>query len=245
MKKFTSILLAIFCCAAAYADTDEMEEKMLQDCKKINYYAQTGLDLYKKKQYIQARKQFLSQVTWSEVCGLDKSKIVTAYNNVALSYLRQNARNKKEKASNLLKAFAWLNLAPNDSKSQYNLKSNRAAIKKLQNTNYRKPVGTYWQYVGQSMWNEIIISKTGEGKYRLEFEGLYVRPNTPYYGPNMGELSVDIKIKNHQASFTGYDCQYVLTFTNEGIHIERISGGGFSCGFGYNVFMDGDYVRVN
>lgn len=243
MKKITAFLLIYLCCHAVYAAITAQQRAA--DCQKISSYAQAGLRLYQHKQYAQARTQFETQATWLEACAANTRASATAYNNVALSYLRQVPKTSKESAANLLKAFAWLNLAPNDSKSQYNLKQHGGKIARLHQQLENQITGTYWQYAGQAMWNTITISKKSKGQYQLDFSGFYATPNSVYYGPNMGELSVDIRIKQHQATFASpeFDCKYALTFTAQGIHIKRVSGS--YCGFGHNVAMHGDYVRVS
>lgn len=248
IKNFTLLLMLILC-ATVHANT--AAQHVAKDCKEINQHAQAGLVLYQKKQYAQARVEFEQQVAWLEICRFmddvqfSDKKIATAYNNVALSYLRQVPQTSKESTANWLKAFAWLNLAPSDSKSQYNLKQHGAEMVRLHKQLNNRITGTYWQYAGQAMWNTITISKKSKEQYQLDFSGFYATPNSVYYGPNMGELSVNVRIKQHQATFASpeFNCKYALTFTAQGIYIKRVSGA--YCGFGHNVAMQGDYVRVS
>lgn len=250
MKKTCIFLLTLIWCTAVYAAT--AAQHLAKDCKQIQRHTQAGLQHYQKKQYIQARSQFQRQAGLLEACRLmddvqfSDEKVAIAYNNVALTYLRQAAQNSKKSAANWLKAFAWLNLAPSDSKSQYNFKQQEANIASLQKQLKNRVVGTYWRYAGQALWNEISIIKKSKRQYRLSFEGYYTNKRTPYYGPNIGALSVDIRIKNNQSVFTipEYDCKYTLMFTQRGIRIKRLAGMS-SCGFGHNVAMQGDYVRVS
>lgn len=76
-------------------------------------------------------------MTWSEGCQLDDKTVATAYNNVALTWMRQGEWRK---------AQAWLTINPNDAKSIYNLgliKEKLAALPKSDS-----PAGEYWNYAG-------------------------------------------------------------------------------------------------
>ncbi|MEX5716630.1 hypothetical protein IC615_26655 [Serratia ureilytica] len=86
----------------------------------------------------QSRRHFRDQAAWSEFCGLSEQAVATAYNNVALSLMH---------AGELLKAQAYLALAPHDDKSQHNMSLLRQRL--AQRPQPQGPGGVYWQYAGR------------------------------------------------------------------------------------------------
>lgn len=213
-------------------------EQEVADCLKINTFAANGDKHYKIKDYSKAREQYEKQVAWSEQCQLDESRVATAYNNVALTYIRE---------ADFLKANAWIGLCQNDNKSTFNASSISREIKLSIDRLSKEVDGEYWQYAGKSFWNVIKVNKVGE-KFRVNFKGYYAGLMAMYYGPNVGEFSALLDITNRHAYYSMseddeyLDCVYHFTFTNETLTVERASGD--MCGFGYNVSADGVYHKV-
>lgn len=242
MIKLTLYLFIFIFINSAYAITSQ---EITADCKKVKDFATLGEKLYRQKKYSAARDQFEQQVMWSEFCntrmdGDENYDEATAYNNVALTYLHEGE---------FLKANAWLQLEPEDSKSVYNFSKYRAEIEQAQQESLTTVTGTYWLYEGLSIWSTINIRKQ-KGKYEFSFSGSAITRMTPYYGPNLGNLSKTIKIKGRQelvkinASRVG-SCKYTLSFNNQGIKIKRIEGDISECGFGDRVVMEGKYIKVS
>lgn len=232
------IALVALLLASVNSHAEITAEREAADCLKINSYAASGDTFYKLKKYPQAREQYEQQAAWSETCQLGKSRIATAYNNVALTYIRQ---------TDYLRANAWLNILPNDKKSVFNMAKISNEIKKSIGRLANKPDGKYWQYAGKSLWSVISIKKEN-AKYRFDFDGYYAGLMAMYSGPNMGDFSTTLDMKNGKALYSmlkdgqDFDCVYEFTVTNETLTVERVSGD--SCGFGYNVSAEGVYYKV-
>lgn len=234
MNRFILVLALLFA-LPVYAETPE---QLAADCLNIGTYAAQGDKFYKQHNYSKARELYKEQVAWSETCELDAAKIATAYNNVALTYIHEK---------DYLKARAWLSIRPEDKKSIYNL----SLIKdKFPSDNASSPIlpeGEYWSYVGKAVWNNIAIKKNNEN-YNIVFEGLYPGPMFVYYGPNLGEFSVSLAIKNNRAIYVMHDqdpsldCVYNFSFARNYLSLNRISGD--SCGFGQHVSAEGRYFKV-
>ncbi|HAO4639864.1 TPA: tetratricopeptide repeat protein, partial [Salmonella enterica] len=101
---FLCALLLLFATARA----EITEQQIEADCAKIPVLASQGEQLYKTQKYAKALDAFEQLAAWSESCALDDNAIATAYNNVALTWIREGEWRK---------ARAWLMLRPNDSKS--------------------------------------------------------------------------------------------------------------------------------
>ncbi|HCG4861233.1 TPA: tetratricopeptide repeat protein, partial [Salmonella enterica subsp. enterica serovar Typhi str. AG3] len=135
---FLCALLLLFATARA----EITEQQIEADCAKIPVLASQGEQLYKTQKYAKALDAFEQLAAWSESCALDDNAIATAYNNVALTWIREGEWRK---------ARAWLMLRPNDSKSIYNLKLIKDKLSVLP-----PPVSTageYWRYAGRASWN--------------------------------------------------------------------------------------------
>jgi tetratricopeptide (TPR) repeat protein len=232
--KILILLLLTACSAHAEISQQEIEA----DCHKIKKLSVSGNKYYKLQQYAKARQEYEQQAAWAESCGLDDAKVASAYNNVALTYIHQGE---------YLKARAWLNLAPKNKKSIFNLNKIKNDTQKSVVKLSSIPEGEYWQYVGKSIWNVITIKKEKQ-KYRFDFSGFYAGLMTMYYGPNIGEFSTVLDIKNRRASYAmvkddAYlDCVYDFIIKEDTLTVKRISGN--SCGFGHNVTADGIYLKV-
>jgi len=231
------LILILLATSSVHAEISQQEIEA--DCKKIKDFAVNGDKYYKLQKYAKARKEYEQQAAWAESCELDDIKTAIAYNNVALTYIHQNE---------YLKAKAWLNIAPEDKKSIFNLNKMKSQLKKSTLKLSSVPEGEYWQYAGKSLWNVIIIKKENR-KYRFDFSGFYASPMTMYYGPNMGEFSTVLDIKKGRAQYSMaedkedyLDCIYDFFIKEDTLTVERISGD--SCGFGHNVSADGVYLKV-
>ncbi|WP_380180045.1 tetratricopeptide repeat protein [Kalamiella sp. sgz302252] len=230
LRIFLAGSLAIFSMAAA-ADAEHPEI----DCAKIKNYAAAGDKAYKAKQYEKARDSYTEQVGWSETCQLPDSVIATAYNNVALTWIRQGE---------YLKAKAWLLIDEKDAKSQYNLALIKEKIAALPQP--ASPIGEYWEYAGRGMWSSYVISAAGK-EYKVNFDGVWAGLAAMYYGPNIGSLEGKAAILNGQGVLRQRDgddewgnCDVKLSFTPMSL-ATSVTG---DCAFGHNVSAAGHYVRV-
>lgn len=235
-------------------DTEEAQEKQqLADCQKITRYAQDGQKAYHAGNYNKARTLFETQAAWSHACrvmfqgnqprfSISDSAVATADNNVALTYIKQK---------DYLKARAWLMINPDDKKSQYNLNLIKAELDKLDTSSQSKsPVGEYWQYAGNGAWNIVGVKQKGT-QYQISFSGLYMGMMSMYYGPNMGEFTTLSPIKNGKAVWKESEteglaanegCTVEMRFKADSVTLETTQG---ECGFGHNVFADGEFLRVS
>lgn len=230
------LLSGLFITISAHAEISE--ERIAADCANVKNLAAQGNTYYKAGLYNKAREQFEQQAAWSESCGLDESKIATAYNNVALTYIH---------TQQYLKARAWLLLLPKDKKSIYNLNliqdQVQAELAKANNS----PQGEYWHYSGKAMWDVITIKKAKQ-QFAVHFEGLYAGLMAMYSGPNLGEFSTTLDFKNGRARYSMHetesylDCIFDFSVKNETLAVTLVSGE--ECGFGHNVSADGNYHRV-
>lgn len=112
MRSYSRYVIPLLLLCSAAAQADITEAKITADCEKITDYASQGEREYQAKNYDNARKAFEEQVSWSEQCDLPQSALATAYNNVAMALIHMGEYRR---------AQAWLTLAPQDSKSRYNL----------------------------------------------------------------------------------------------------------------------------
>lgn len=234
--KTNPLYLLAFLSLTAHAEITE--ERLTADCLKVKNFAAQGDKYYKQGQYDKARNEYEQQAAWSETCGFDESKIATAYNNVALTYIHEN---------NYLKANAWLKLRADDKKSVFNLKQINDKLNQAF-ANASGPQGEYWQYAGNSLWSVITIKKAGP-KFKVSFEGFYAGLMAMYSGPNMGEFTTVLDIKNGHAHYSMADekesysnCVYDFSITKDSLKVDLVSGD--SCGFGHNVSAEGNYSKV-
>ncbi|WP_158782165.1 tetratricopeptide repeat protein [Pantoea sp. BAV 3049] len=221
----------MLCSVTAFADASSPNP----ECANIKNYAAAGDKAYKAKQYDKARESYTQQVGWSESCQLSESAIATAYNNVALTWVRQGQ---------YLKAKAWLMINEKDAKSQYNLGLIKDKLTALPQPT--GPAGEYWLYAGKGMWNSYEVKAVKEEKYKVAFDGVYAGGNAMMYGPNIGGLEGGVAIKDNQGTYQQPDignepgCAVSMNFTPASLQTS-VKG---DCGFGFNVRAEGDYVRV-
>ncbi|MGE6117787.1 tetratricopeptide repeat protein [Aeromonas salmonicida] len=154
--KFFLMVLTLYISTNFFANAaesgDDIEKEM---CAKLPEVIKKGDESYKAGEYAKARGYFTEQVSLSEGCGYaygkpDKASTITAYNNVALSYIKEGDK---------LKALAWLSLAPNDKKSKFNY----GLLKNMPSSVGEDMVGTYWGYAGLGGWNVASVEKQGDG----------------------------------------------------------------------------------
>lgn len=217
--------------AAAKIDEPDIEA----DCRNVGQYAVKGQAAYQNGDYARARDIFRDQVAWSEFCRQPEGATVTAYNNIALAYLRQGM---------WLKARAWLQLAPDDEKSRYNLSLMQPQLDALPPP--RSPAGEYWQYAGYGNWNTLVVEPQGD-RFAIEYSGLYMGAMALYYGPNIGEFSTVTAIRDRHAVYHqsaesdfGSACDVSMAFTDHDVTLATDG----DCGFGHNVRAQGVYWRV-
>lgn len=231
------LLIAFLLPLHAHAELTAAQEEA--DCRKIREYAAKGDEHYQQKQYSKAREQYESQVAWSESCDLPDGNIATAYNNVAMTYIREG---------DFLKANAWLSIAPDDKKSIFNHNKIKDDIERARKSLSESPAGEYWLYAGKSMWNAIKVTAPESGNYRMEFQGYYAGLVAMYGGINIGEFETTLPIKDGRAHFDmskdddHLDCVYDFIFSGTTLTANRLSGS--NCGFGHNVSADGTYQKV-
>lgn len=221
-------------CFNVWAKIDEPDIKA--DCLKTGFYASAGKAAYQQGNFTRAQDLFRDQVAWSEFCHLPASVTATAYNNIALTYLHQGQYGK---------AKAWLSLAPQDRKTQFNLE--KIESKLLVEPISEQPAGLYWQYAGQGSWNTVEI-KPEESQYVIRFRGMFMGAMSLYYGPNTGDFSTMTAIINHQAVYhsindvnaEGADCTVTMSLSGQNLHMKTVG----DCGFGENVQATGQYMKV-
>jgi hypothetical protein len=214
------------------ANIEINDARIAADCKKIPDYADAGQKAYAKGDYTNARESFIEQVGWSEFCELSDSAIATAYNNVALTYIKQK---------DFLKARAWLLLDAKDKKSRYNLGLIKNELARLPKST--SPVGEYWQYAGRGQWNVVGIAPKNR-QYQLEFSGIFMGSTSMYYGPTgVGEFSMLSPFRNGKAVYGGSsnDCLIRIKVNAGEVQMEEKK----SCGFGMNVTATGSYSKVS
>lgn len=228
----TPSLLALSACLFAMNAHAVDDAQMAADCKKIPSYTDAGQKTYAKGDYTNARESFIEQVGWSEFCELSDSAIATAYNNVALTYIKQK---------DFLKAHVWLLLDAKDKKSQYNLGLIKKDLARLPKST--SPVGEYWQYAGRGQWNIVGIAPKNR-QYQLEFSGIFMGSTSMYYGPTgVGEFSMLSQFRNGKAVYGGSsnDCLIRIKVNAGEVQMEEKK----SCGFGLNVTATGSYSKVS
>jgi len=236
MKVAVNLLLVAGCFASVQAFAQIDEPDIDADCVKAGIYAAAGKVAYQQGDITKARDIFRNQVAWSEFCHKPQDQIATAYNNIALPYIKQG---------DYLKAKAWLMLAPADKKSQYNLSLIQPKLDALPKP--ESPAGTYWQYAGFGSW-DLLEVKAEEAQFKIDFTGLYMGRMSLYYGPNTGDFSVVTAIKdNHavyheadDASAGGGECSVDMNFDAASVMLHTTG----DCGFGQNVRAEGPFVRV-
>ncbi|CAI0955649.1 tetratricopeptide repeat protein [Serratia liquefaciens] len=234
MKAWVPLLLAYgaLACDQAMAQIDEPD--IDADCHKVASYAELGKNAYQRGDYPRAADIFRDQAAWSEFCGLDSQATATAYNNVALALIH---------AGELLKARAYLELAPQDSKSQHNLKLLQERLAKR--TPPIGPGGVYWQYAGRGVWSEVEV-KPQDGRWLIVYSGYYMPQMGLYYGPNMGEFTQTLPIEHGKAVYRQREpedvmaCDVAMQFGSDGLDMHTEG----DCGFGFNVRAEGHFVRV-
>ncbi|MBH2812918.1 tetratricopeptide repeat protein [Serratia liquefaciens] len=234
MKAWVPLLLAYgaLACDQAMAQIDEPD--IDADCHKVASYAELGKNAYQRGDYPRAADIFRDQAAWSEFCGLDSQATATAYNNVALALMH---------ADELLKARAYLELAPQDSKSQHNLKLLQERLAKR--TPPIGPGGVYWQYAGRGVWSEVEV-KPQDGRWLIVYSGYYMPQMGLYYGPNMGEFTQTLPIEHGKAVYRQREpedvmaCDVAMQFGSDGLDMHTEG----DCGFGFNVRAEGHFVRV-
>lgn len=234
MKAWVPLLLAYgaLACDQAMAQIDEPD--IDADCHKVASYAELGKNAYQRGDYPCAADIFRDQAAWSEFCGLDSQATATAYNNVALALIH---------AGELLKARAYLALAPQDSKSRHNLKLLQERLAKR--APLTGPGGVYWQYAGRGVWNEVEV-KPQDGRWLISYSGYYMPQMGLYYGPNMGEFTQTLPIEHDKAVYRQREpedvmaCDVAMQFGSDGLDMHTEG----DCGFGFNVRAEGHFVRV-
>ncbi|HEI8868440.1 tetratricopeptide repeat protein [Serratia sp. AKBS12] len=234
MKALYPLLLAYGALVSEQALAQIDEPDIQADCQKVPGYAELGTAAYQRGDYVKAAEIFRDQAAWSEFCGKSERATATAYNNVALAWIH---------AGQLLKARAYLALAPHDSKSQHNLALLQARL--AQQPAPDGPAGVYWQYAGRGVWSEVSVAPQGR-RWHVSYAGYYMPGMGLYYGPNMGEFSDLLTIVDNRAVYhqsveeAGMACDVTLQFSADAVDLHTQG----DCGFGHNVQAQGRFVRV-
>lgn len=241
--KYCYRALALLCVAFA-SHAEITAEDVAADCAKISEYAQQGERFYKAKNYPKAREAFENQVMWQEQCdaiarNVDNDLLATAYNNVALTWIREGEYRK---------ALAWLSIMPENKKSAYNLsliKEKLAALPKPASA-----AGEYWQYAGRGTFETLTLKPQDKETFLADWSGYYFGMMAMYYGPNLGEFSEKVTLKAGKGVIklrdgNISDCTISLNLSPDLLHIKAKTDDPVQCGFGHNVSADGTYRRVN
>jgi hypothetical protein len=234
MKAWVPLLLTCGAFASAQARAHIDEPDIAADCQKVAGYAALGKSAYQQQDYAKVADIFRDQAAWSEFCGLSGQATATAYNNVALALMH---------AGELLKARAYLGLAPQDEKSQHNLKLLQQRL--AQRPSSAGPGGVYWQYAGRGVWSEVVVKPQGP-RWLIDFSGYSMPQMGLYYGPNMGDFSETLAIDHGRAVYRQHEpqealaCEVAMVFGNDSLDMHTRG----DCGFGFNVRAEGRFVRV-
>lgn len=234
-----TLLLVAFGCHAELTDA-----QMAADCAKIADYASQGERAYKAKAYDKALEAFEEQAAWLEQCELGKDNpndvlLATAYNNVALAWIRQGEYRK---------ARAWLSIMPDDAKSKYNLARIQDKLQALPKP--ASAAGEYWQYAGRSQWEVITLKPQGGSNWLAEWSGYYFGLMGLYSGPNLGDFSEKVTLKNGKGEILLREegisqCTISLHLDSDLQALTMQTDDATNCGFGHNVSADGTYLRVD
>ncbi len=230
------VLFAGLHMATGYASPGD--ERIKNDCAKVDGYAQAGTEAYRRGDRVRAIDEYTAQAAWSEFCRLPAAAIHTAYNNTALALIRSGEP---------LKANAWLALAADDRKSRVNLALIQPVLARLEPALAATPMGNYWRYAGQGVWSVLSVMPQGN-EWKITFNGYYMSAMGMYYGPNMGAFSVVQPINDGKAVYRqdaadgDPACQVNMAFSPGYLQLDTVSG---DCGFGMNVRADGRFLRVS
>lgn len=235
MKVAVNFLLVAGCFTSVQAFAQIDEPDINADCVKAGIYASAGKVAYQQGEFAKAREVFRNQVAWSEFCHKPQDQIATAYNNIALTYIRQG---------NYRKAKAWLMLAPAD--KNHNTTSARSSQNSMrcQNPRARRAntgntpvmaVGIWWTSKPKrhSLKSTSPVSIWGR-----------CRCTTARTSAN----SVVTAIKDNHAVYHEADdasagegqCTVEMNFADENVRLHTTG----DCGFGHNVQAEGEFVRV-
>ncbi|MDR1890399.1 MAG: hypothetical protein LBQ81_13695 [Zoogloeaceae bacterium] len=207
-------------------------------CARIQKYNDIGAQYYRQKAYALAREAFINQAALADFCSINQSttehQMAIAYNNVALTYLRQQK---------YAWAFAWANLLPGDKNSRYNLEQIRPHLV----TWPKKIAGTYVQYAGMGAWSVVTVRQNGKS-YDIGGELLRMGINSLMYGPNMGDFGVSMPLNQRVAHYrpdndSEADCEISVRFGDNRLEL-KTTGDAFDCGFGAGVHAGGTFLRV-
>lgn len=233
-----ALMLVVFGCQA-----DITEAQIAADCAKISDYAKRGEQFYQAKNYPKARDAFVQQAAWIEQCEFGKDQpnevlMATAYNNVALTWIRQGEYRK---------AQAWLQIMPDDQKSQYNLSRIQDKLHALPKP--ASAAGEYWQYAGRGEWEVLTLKAQGNEAYQADWAGFSFGLMGLYSGPNIGEFSEKVTLKNGNGDIALRDegisqCTISLSLSPDLQTLDAKTDDPMNCGFGHNVSADGKYQRV-
>lgn len=241
--KFVLMVLTLYLSANLFANAAESGDDIAKEmCAKLPVVIKKGNESYKAGEYAKASDYFTEQVSLSEGCGYiygkpDQAATITAYNNVALSYIKQGEK---------LKALAWLSLAPNDKKSKFNY----SLLKSMPASVGPDMVGTYWKYAGFGSWNVASVEKHGND-YLISLNLLYFGLMGMAYGPNIGDISQVVTMKDDEGliKLTGEEgnCEISIKFIDKDNGILKIDTNPDrkECGFGHNVYAHGNFIRVS
>jgi tetratricopeptide (TPR) repeat protein len=245
VSQYTLAALALMLIACT-CQAEISEAEIAADCAQISQYAQQGEAFYKAKNYAKAREAFEQQAAWQEQCDVGKQVfhddlLATAYNNVALTWIRQGEYRK---------AQAWLAIMPDDKKSKYNL----ALIQDKLNTLPKptSPAGEYWLYAGRSTFQILTLKPLTNHTYQADWQGASFGLMGLYSGPNIGEFSEVVALQNGKGDIAIREinddkpCILALAQSLDGEQctIEK-NDDDSECGFGHNVSADGTYLRVD
>lgn len=237
----SGVIFSLTALQITHAESSSFEQELQHGCQAVKTEAALGKKLYDQKNYQKALEHFQTQVAWTAFCisnedettvKFNEKNIVTAQNNVALTYA---------KLGKPMWARAWLMIDKNEKMSQFNLKN--LAKPKISND----LSGEYVSYAGYGEWDHISV-KRNKNVYKISYAGLYMGLRSLIYGPNMGEFDTTFALNQKRAIYKYEDCTIQLDFKadqNLGNYIEvKQDNGDSGCGFGHNVYAGGTYYKV-
>lgn len=238
---FSSVTCVLFSFYTVSSYAYDSQTEIVRECKKIPNYATQGGKLYQEKNYTQALKAFKKQAAWAHFCSyhedvtrtqVSAEQLATAYNNVGLTH---------QKLGQPRWAKAWYSIMPETKKSQFNL----SQLPSIQASKQKS--GSYVRYAGQGEWNTLQVTEKKD-HYQIDFFGLRMGLMALMNGPNMGEFSIKMPKNSNIAQYRYEDCKIQLQFQNHASDGERIkvtqNENTSSCGFGFGVYAEGNYLKV-
>lgn len=239
-------MLVLSCISNANALDIDGGEK---DCDRLTYYIEQTDRLTNRRLYTKSINDYNQLIALAEVCLTrqapeqthwfkqeDGKKLNSLYNKIALTHLALNQPYK----ANLYLALANHN-DPTTAKNKKLVNQRLAKTKHIQNL-----TGTYWQYAGFGIWNNIHIKKASNNTWQLDANLFHII--NPFIGAiNTGRISSILLSQYDQLNYINHNdnlnCEIGFRLDHNKITVNR-SPFNHECGFGSNVYAEGIYYRV-